>query len=83
VNSIERAPDSRGEVDRFWDGAGGYFLQLLVADVIQALWRVWGHFTVLGFLNKAAQGLVVILLAFPLLVALKGLFGTRRDREES
>ncbi len=56
-------------------------LHLSLLSIVQAAVRIWGHFTISGFLNDAAEGLVVSAVLLPIYFAIATMWEGDRERK--
>ena len=73
----------RSEVDRFWDGAGRYAATLSIGAIPAAFVRVWGHFTLEGFLANLILMLLVMALLFPIFWVIKNVFSPTKPKTDT
>jgi hypothetical protein len=54
-------------------------VELAIGSLLQAVARVWGQFTVLGFVDYLAQGLVASAILLPVILSIKQMVGDARE----
>jgi hypothetical protein len=55
-------------------------VELAIGSLLQAFVRVWGQFTVLGFVDYLAQGLVASAILLPVILSIKQMVSDARER---